>query len=176
MATTIRKLDGLMAETAVAEFNKLRLDVLKMKVGTLFHADASTAMTLTEAPLASDLDTAIVRANVVRAAYIAHIASACSATTGLGAHIAADATNTIAAPVATDQTTINTLLNELKGDFNAHRVLTAAHPTADGTNVISAANSTDEGTAVTLVNELFTDINAHFAAAMASQAITLVSP
>lgn len=173
MATTIRKLDGLMAETAVAEFNKLRLDVLKLKVGTVFHADASTAISTADA---TDLATAIVLGNVVRSAYIAHIASACSATTGLGAHIAADATNTISAPVATDQDTLNTLLNEIKGDYNAHRVLTASHPTADATNVVSSANASDEATSVTLVNEIKADLNAHFAAAMGSQAIVLVSP
>lgn len=172
MSTSVRNIDDLKSAAVLAEFNKLRLDCLKLKVGTIFHADASTAAS---APTATDDATAIVRLNAVRAAYIAHIASACSATTGIGAHIAADATNTISAPVATDEGTAITLANEIKADYNAHRVLTASHPTADATNVIASADASNEGTLVTLTNELYTDINLHMAAAMQSQAL-LVTP
>ena len=173
MATQIRNLDSLKADQLVTEYNKLRLDCLKMKVGTLFHADASAAITTA---VATDLPTAIARANACKASYNAHIASACSATTGQGAHIAADAANAVTSANATDQASLETLLNEMKGDYNTHRASTSFHPTADGTNAVSSANASDLATAITLVNEIVTDLNAHYAAAMSSQAIELVSP
>ena len=47
-------------------------------------------------------------------------------------HFTADATNTIAAANATDQTSLNTLLNELKTDINAHM---ASAPTTNASTM-----------------------------------------
>jgi hypothetical protein len=56
-----------------------------------------------------------------------------------------------------------TLVNELKADYEAHRVLTAGsvHGAADTTNTVSAADATDEATAITLANEIKVDYEAH---------------
>lgn len=56
-----------------------------------------------------------------------------------------------------------TLANELKRDYEEHRVLTAGsvHGAADNTNAVSAANATDLATAITLLNELKVDYEAH---------------
>lgn len=55
------------------------------------------------------------------------------------------------------------LVNELKADYNAHRVLTTAsvHGAADTTNVTAAADATTLATAYTLANELKVDYEAH---------------
>jgi len=171
MAVTVRNIDALRSTEAVTQLNKLRADLFPST--KVFHADASTAVSVA---LAADLPTVIARANALKAAYVAHIASAVSATTGQGVHIAADATNTISSPDATDQTSANTLLNELKADLNLHRASTTFHAVADATNVVASANATDLATSITLVNEIFTRLNAHFAGAMQMQAILLVAP
>lgn len=56
-----------------------------------------------------------------------------------------------------------TLLNELKTDYNAHRILTAGsvHGAADSTNVVAAANAYDRKSAITLANEIKAKYNAH---------------
>lgn len=173
MATTIRNIPDLKADQAVTELQKLRLDLMKIKVGTIFHMDASTAISTADA---ADLPTVVALANALKASYNAHCASACSATTGQGAHIAADGANLVSSADATDQTSANTLLNEIKSDYNTHRASTSFHPTADATNTISSANATDLASSITLANELKTDINAHYAAACNHQAIALTDP
>ena len=64
---------------------------------------------------ATDLASAITLANAIKAAYNTggHINTA-------SVHFNADATNTVAAANASDQSSLNTLLNELKTDLNAH--------------------------------------------------------
>lgn len=62
---------------------------------------------------ATDLTSAMARANDIKAKYNTHIASTTF-------HYNADATNAVAAANASDQGTLNTLLNEIKADLNAH--------------------------------------------------------
>lgn len=173
MADSIRNIDSLKSDQAITVLNAMRLDMLKIKAGTIFHADASATITT---PDASDLATSITLANAIKASYNAHCASACDAATGQGAHIAADATNPTAVADATDLTSVEALLNDLQSKYNAHRVLASSHCTADTTHVSSAAAATTQGTANTLANDLKTQMNAHYAAAMASHATSLVSP
>lgn len=173
MATTIRNIPDLKADQAVTELQKLRLDLLKLKVGTIFHADTGTAISTADA---TNTATAITLVNVIKSTYNTHIASACSATTGQGAHIAADAANAASSANATDEASAITLANEIKGDYNTHRASTSYHMTADATNAVSSANATDEASLVTLVNELKADINAHMAAGFTHSAIALTDP
>lgn len=76
-------------------------------------------------------------------------------------HIANDTTNVVTSAAATDQTTLNTLLNEIKADYNAHRVDTTFHTNADTTNAVTSADASNEATSVTLSNEIKADYNAH---------------
>jgi len=62
---------------------------------------------------ASTLATAITLANAIKADYNTHRASTTY-------HYNADATNVVTSADATDQSSLNTLLNELKTDLNAH--------------------------------------------------------
>lgn len=87
-----------------------------------------TGVALASYSAATDLATAITRANDIKAKYEVHRASTTY-------HYNADSTNTIAAADATDQTSLNTLLNELKTDFNAHM---ASGPTGASIRAVNA--------------------------------------
>ncbi len=93
--------------------------------------------------------------------YRNHILPPRLATAWLQIHKVQDVTQTIAAADATDQATINTLLNEIKTDYNTHIASTTYHVAADATNTVTSDNSSSEATAVTLANEIKTDYNAH---------------
>lgn len=54
------------------------------------------------------------------------------------------------------------LANEIKAQYQAHRVDVTQHLVADNTNTISAANASNMDTLFALVDELKTDIQAHF--------------
>ena len=173
MADQVRNLDALKADQAISVLNKHRLDMLKLRAGTLYHADASPAISAADA---TDLATAITLANAIKASLNTHEASACDATTGQGVHMAADATNTVTAANATDLTTLITLTTQERGKSISHVGATTPHPVADATNVPSVTVATDAATAVTLVNDIKTKLNGHFAAAMNHQATNLVAP
>jgi hypothetical protein len=87
-----------------------------------------------------------------------------------GIHKVADSTNPATSADATDLSEAQTLLNEIKGDYNAHIVLVGSneHVGADVTNDVTSANATDQATAETLANEIKTDLNAHRALAAAT--------
>ena len=141
--TTIRKYAAHQAEEAIARLNRQRLDILRNKAGLIFHADATPAIAT---PDATDLPTSVALANALKASYNAHCASAVSATTGVGVHLAADVTNPTAVVDATDLATASTLLNDIKSKYAAHRVLTTSHPIADATNAVATADATTQGT------------------------------
>ncbi len=60
---------------------------------------------------------------------------------------------------------IYALLNELKVEYEAHRVFTTGgvHGAADNTNAVTAADADTKATAITLTNDLKTQFNAHCA-------------
>jgi hypothetical protein len=101
-----------------------------------------------------DLDGAIARANLLKAAYNLHLANTDS-------HLLADVTNVVTAVDATTQGTLNTLLNEIKADYNAHRVDVASHVSADSTNAVTASAATNLATSLTLLDDLVTMYNRH---------------
>lgn len=73
-----------------------------------------------------------------------------------------DVANVTAAADADDQASLDTLINEIKSDYNTHRVSTSYHDAADTTNIVTADNGDGTiGTALTLTDELKLDINAH---------------
>lgn len=55
-----------------------------------------------------------------------------------------------------------TLANEIKGDYNAHRTQAGVHPTDDTSNVVTAANATSLSTLLTLCADIRTQLNAHY--------------
>lgn len=60
-------------------------------------------------------------------------------------------------------TSIITLVNELKLDYEAHRVLAASHPTPDTVNAVTADDAIDKASAITLANDVKRQFNAHVA-------------
>lgn len=56
-----------------------------------------------------------------------------------------------------------TLGNELKADYNLHRVKVGAHRRPDATNAIAADAATNAATALTLANDIKAKYNAHIA-------------
>lgn len=99
--------------------------------GLILHRDYRVSDLLSET-LPADLAATIVIANALRAAYEAHRVLTSH-------HIAADSTNTVAAAAATDQASVNTLLNELKVDLNAHQALATAHDVGPLDGAVGAA-------------------------------------
>jgi len=89
------------------------------------------------------------------------VMKACSPTAIVHIHLVDDTTNVVSSANATDQATLNTLLNEIKADYNAHRVSTTFHSNADNTNAVTSADATDLATSITLANEIKADYNAH---------------
>lgn len=90
--------------------NNIMVRYLAHLADVLPHKAAMALPALVEA---TDLASAITLANAIKASYTTHIGSTTY-------HYTADSTNTIAASNATDQTSLNTLLNELRTDMNAH--------------------------------------------------------
>lgn len=174
MALSIRNLPLLIVAAVITHVNKVRLDLLKLRAGLIYHADVIPAAAVATAN-ATDLTTSIALITALQVAYTAHIASACDPLTGIGAHIAADATNVLAAAVPTDLTTSETAANELKAQYNLHRVVTADHAVADATNAVSTTAAVDLATTVALANAVKVALNAHCAAAFNGQALVLVS-
>jgi len=60
------------------------------------------------------------------------------------------------APASADLTALNTLINEIYTDFNAHVILTAGgvHGAADGADVVSIASASDTATRIARINAL----------------------
>lgn len=112
--------------TSLTLVNQIRQRWLQHRADDLAHKVADvTAFT---APVATDLATAITLANAIKASYGTHGASTTH-------HYTADATNTVAAADASNQGTLNTLLNELKTDLPAH---VASAPAGQSVKLIEA--------------------------------------
>jgi hypothetical protein len=167
----VRNLTPLKTDAAVMQLNMLRGDLLRLQAGTVYHASASVP--ITEADATDEASTsALVLA--LRSAYIDSCASAVDAATGIGAHIAPDATNTLAVPVPTDEDDEILAVNEIKAKFNIHRVSLAFHASADSANAVATADATNTATLRTLANALKEKCNAHFSAALASEPIVTI--
>lgn len=176
MSTSVRKLTKLEAEAVVANANLMRLDMLRLRDGLVFHADSTTAVATADATEDGYGVSSSALTNATVVAYAAHRVSACDSVTGIGCHISADSTNVVSAAVATDVASAITRANDHKAKFNLHINSAVFHPLADTLNVITASDATDEASLVTLVNQAKAKQNSHFAASFASQALVLVDP
>lgn len=102
---------------------------------------------------------AIALANNIKTQYNAHLGN-------VVAHDIADATNTATSPAASNLATLLTLVNELRNDYEAHRIFSGGgnpHNSSDTTNVISLqlSNATDLSSAITLLKEIRDQYEAH---------------
>lgn len=106
--------DASSLATSVTLCKALHVAYNDHRTDLLHHKAADTTNTIA-ATLASivDLATGITAANQIKAALNAHRSQA-------GVHVNNDAGSEITSPDATDQASLNTLLNELKADINLH--------------------------------------------------------
>ena len=168
----VRNLFPLKADAVLAQHNVMRLDMLRLQSGVVYHADATPAITT---PDATTVPTGLALAIALRAIYVTHCASACSATTGIGCHIAADATNTLSVAVPTNEASGILTVNELKEKFNLHRVSLSFHASADSASEVATADATDTASFYALANALKTKFNTHFAGALTSANLAVVA-
>ena len=76
-------------------------------------------------------------------------------------HEMADTTDLVTAPAATDLNSSIVALNELKADYNLHRVEAGVHEHDDTDHAVTSADATDLASAETLANEIKVDYNLH---------------
>lgn len=167
----VRNLNQLKAAASIDVLNALRLDLLRLKKGVVYHAEASEAV-----DGYADADTYVSVTNAMVSSFNDHCASVCDAVSGLGAHLAEDSTNTVSASVATDLATSLTRANQLKSKANAHFVFAASHCQTDSVSSVTAADATDLPTLQVLLLDLEEQINNHYAGALVSEAVELISP
>ena len=80
MATSVRNQLTSKVNALIVAYNARRRDLLRIRNGVIFHADASTAISLADIAAGSTLPVQVAFVAALSAAYVAHIASACSAT------------------------------------------------------------------------------------------------
>lgn len=110
---TVTAANGTDSPTAVVLVNQIKAVLNRHFADDLAHNTATTAAVTTAD--ATDTTSAVTLANALKAAYTTggHINQA-------NVHFTNDGTNTTTNANATDLTTLNVLINELKGDVNAH--------------------------------------------------------
>lgn len=120
-------------------------------------ADTTNPVVLADLLVTATWTQIAAMADAIRTAYEAH-----RVLTAGSVHGGADATNTMsAAAVGTLQTSINTYLTELKGDYNAHIIYMTSHYKPTGDLAATAANATSLATSITLANQLKLMYNDH---------------
>lgn len=167
----VRNLNGSKIAAMFSQMNIGRLDLLRLQSGVVCHGDATAAVST---PDATTAPTSLALVLALRAVYLVHCASNCDATTGIGCHIAADATNTLIVAVPNNVATSILTVNELKAKFNLHRVSLLFHASADSVSAVATADATDEATLWVLANALKVAFNTHFARALNGSSLTAV--
>lgn len=107
-----------------------------------------------------DTATANAALNLLRTAYVAHLADT-------DAHAAADTTNTLTSPAASDLASGIALANELRTKLPLHEAAAGtgqAHPAADTLNAPTEAAASNEATLVALAKNLAESFAQHLAA------------
>ncbi len=123
---TVTSANASSLATSLTLVNELTTVYAFHAADLLAHKAAGNALAATTP--CTTLAQAITRANDIKAKFNLH----CAAT---AQHYTADETNTTSATDAADQSSLNTLLNELKADINAHM---ASGPAAKSLRLVSA--------------------------------------
>jgi hypothetical protein len=104
-----------LCKALVAAYNAHRVDVLAHVVADTTNTVAATVASIIGLP------TAITAANQLKTAFNNH-------PNAMGVHLGNMGSFNITSPDASDQSSLNTLLNEIKTDFNAHMASGATTP------------------------------------------------
>jgi len=111
VALTVTAAASTDLATSVALVNNAKTVLNLHFADTVAHDSAVSAQVATAT--ATDLATGITLANALKAAFNTHRSAA-------SVHFTNDGANAIAATDASDQASLNTLLTEIKADFNLH--------------------------------------------------------
>lgn len=106
-------------------------------------------------PEPTTLAEALAKANALKAAYNAHLAD----TT---VHLSADAVNVATAPNATDQASLDTLLDDMITVYPTHLSSVVFHTAADGVNgIVEGPSDGTLATAIDIINDFEAKFEAH---------------
>jgi len=171
----VRTLTDDLALALVTQHNARFRDLLTLKAGTTYHGAPSALVT------AVDGDASVATLKLLTAdlslKFNSHCASECSATSGVGSHLAADATNApVAVTALADLAACQTRLDAIYTAFNTHLTQAGKHCTADSTNAASSAAATDQASSDTRANDLKAKLNLHIGGSMVAAPIVLVGP
>jgi len=163
--------DATDLSTLVTLINEIKADYNAHRVATAYHlvADDTNSATSADAVVHSDwaASTAYSLGNFVKPTTINAFCYEC--TTAGTSGTTEPTWPTTPGNTVTDNTAVwtcrdacwKTLVNEIKGDVNAHRTQAGVHPYNDNINVITSGDATDLASSTTLGNEEKTDYNAH---------------
>jgi len=170
MATVIRKTDPHL-QTLVDAHNALKSQI---GAGAFFHLDKSEITSLLAD--ATDLASTIALANQLKKVWNGGYSTTYPGhTQDTLAHKVVDSTDVTAVADASDLTTVEALLNDLKAKFNTHIASTTYHYNADATNTIATANATDLATSEALANSIKAALLAHWASGPSAASLRSVA-
>ena len=183
MTVTQRQLSmpGDEVATVAAEYNKLFMDVARMKASTvLSHIGPTALVTTADAAGATTVGTAAVvaLATAMTTSYNAHRIDTFESVGCTGAHLASDTTNTVATAALVTDGDCATRLLALKVALKAHATQSGKHFTNDSaTNgaIALSTNGTVSGN-IALANQIKAAANVHYATGFVAEPISLVAP
>ena len=162
--------NAFMRQFVAAETSYPHYDITSRPSGA-YDAPASSPLSIVNSSTA-DLAAVILMAEEMRLVMLAHFADVLAHKVSDTVDIALIAVATV--PAATDQGTVNTLLNALSTAYTAHIGSTSYHLGADATNVISAPAATDLASSKVLAADIRTQIIAHVIFAWPTPSLNLI--
>jgi len=173
--TDVRNLTDDLAQSLVTQQNARARDLLVLKAGTCYHAYPTAVVS------AADGDGTLAKLKLLLVdactKFNTHCASECDASTGVGTHLAADATNApVTATTPADLPACQTRADALYTAYNAHLTQSGKHCTNDATNTAASAAATDQASSDTRCNDIKAKFNLHIAGSMAAAPIVVVGP
>lgn len=179
----IAKFPALLALGSVQVLNQLRLDLLKLANGQIYHASPTI---LVPEYVSGNYGGMIDLVNVMAISFNQHIINTCDSITGEGCHLVADYANEVISPLAVDLKSAIRKANELKRNFSEHIASSEFHAVEDINNVLilekkhpgaeRSAQETDAEHLKSLVTELRNKMNSHFAGAFSVPTIQVIDP
>lgn len=173
MSLQIAKFPALQASTAIQILNQLRLDMLRLANGLVYHANKTAKIpefSFGKYGISEDL------LNTMSGLFNQHIVSICDPITGKGAHLSPDYDSEINSSLAVDGYSGCKKANELKYKFNQHIVSSQFHAVEDLNNLITAPDAIDTISLAKLTMEIRDKMNAHFDGALETPVIEVIDP
>lgn len=174
----IAKFPVLLASTSVQVLNQLRLDLLKLANGQIYHAEPTI---LIPEYVSGNYGGMIDLVNFMAVSFNQHIVNECDPVTGQGCHLTSDYVNEVISPLAVDIKGAIRKADELKRNFSQHIASSEFHAVEDVNNILVLEKKhpgaeTDVEYLKSLVTELRNKMNSHFTGAFSIPAIQVIDP